>query len=70
MRRLLERLEARVDQGAVEVLYQTPREEAVFTERPAWELVWSEVMPVSAEDMQEENVYAATDRCSLYRLRR
>ncbi len=70
MRRLLERVEARTDKGVVEVLYQTPREEAVFTERPAWQLLWSEVMPVSSEDMAEENVYASTDRCSLYRLHR
>ncbi len=69
MRRLLERLEARDDSGAVEVLYQTPRQEAVFLERPAWRLEWSEAIATSAEDMADENVYAATDRCSLYRLR-
>lgn len=69
MRRLLEGIEARGDSGVVEVLYQTPREEAVFAERPAWRLVWSEIMPSSPADMADENVYAASDRCSLYRLR-
>ncbi len=70
VQQLLEKIEARTDGSVVEVLYQTPREEAVFAERTGWKLVWSEAMPVSAEDMAEENVYAATDRCSLYRLRR
>ena len=70
LRRLLERLEARQDGGVIEVLYQTPRQEAVFRERPAWEMLWSAVPRASAEDMADENVYAATDRCNLYRLRR
>ena len=70
LQRLLERLEAREGDGAVEILYQTPHQEAVFAGQPRGERVWSEPMPVSPEDMEDENVYAATDRCSLYRLRR
>ncbi len=70
MRRLLERIEAAETGDTVEVLYQTPHQAAVFAERSRWRLVWSEVIPVTAEDRNEENVYAATDRCNLYRLAR
>ena len=70
MRRLLEKLVERAqgDVGLVEVLYQTPHQEAVFAELPGFELLWSEIIPMSREDLDDDNVYAATDRCNAYRL--
>ncbi len=71
MRRLLERLLERAQGGGglIEVLYQTPHQEAVFREFPAFALLWSEVISISREDLLDDNVYAATDRCNAYRLR-
>ena len=71
LRRLLEKLVARAQAGGdvVELLYQTPEQEAVFAENPAFQLLWSEVIPTSAADMADENVYSVTDRCNAYRLR-
>ena len=67
LRRLLGRLESRG--GAVDVLYLYPEEEAVFGEFPRFERVWREGIGLAAEDVGVDEISAAEDPCSLYRLR-
>jgi SAM-dependent methyltransferase len=69
LRRLLERIEAQrtARPGRVDVVYQNPEQEAVFQEFPAFELLWSEVIPASEEDAAVDPVCSPEDLCRAYR---
>lgn len=69
MRKMMERLEKVAEQGAVRmyVLYMVPEQEAVIAEFSRFERMWSEVVPLSAEEELVDKVSSPADRCSLYR---
>ena len=70
LRLLLQRLSATASErrGALDVLYAVPSQEAVFSEFPSFERLWSEAVPMSAEDAAADPVSSPEDRCSLWRL--
>ncbi len=67
LRRVLDRLQRR--RSAVDVLYLYPKEEAVFAEFPAFELLWREGIGLAAEDVGADGTPGEADPCCAYRLR-
>jgi SAM-dependent methyltransferase len=68
LRQVLDRLQRR--RSAVDVLYLYPKEESVFAEFPAFELLWREGISLAAEDVGADGTPGEADPCSAYRLRR
>lgn len=68
MRRMMERLERVAAESARQMylLYVVPEQEAVIAEFPGFECVWSEAIPLSAEEQLADKVSSPEDRCSLY----
>jgi SAM-dependent methyltransferase len=64
-RRLLERLQQR--SALVDLLYLYPKEEAVFKEFPAFQLLWREGMRLAPEDIGVDELNDVEDPCSAYR---
>jgi len=69
MRQLLQRLDTLVEErlGEIDVLYVVPQQEAVFTEFPNFELLWSDKIWMSEDDAAADLVSSPDERCSLYR---
>lgn len=69
MRRLLERLEARVPAGSgtLDVLYQNPEQKVVFAATTGFQLLWSMVIAASDEDAAVDPVATKLERCNMYR---
>jgi len=66
LRQLLAGLERRG--GLVDVLYLYPEEAEVFTEFPRFQLLWSEDVELSPEDIGMDEISGMADPCRAYRL--
>jgi predicted RNA methylase len=67
LRRMLQRLQQL--QTAVDVLYLFPKDEEVFAEFPAFELLWKEDVSLAAQDVGADCVSGEVESCNAYRLR-
>ncbi len=70
MQCLLDKLKIQTAVGTrrLDVLYQNPEQEAVFQRNPAFQLLWSENIPMSQKDEAATFIYKQTDKCNAYRL--